>query len=55
MYIVVPSADTGHKAGLMPGVTLRRPGIRVGPGACGWAYLWVLALETGHTYETHQY
>jgi hypothetical protein len=38
--------DTGHK-GLMPGVTLRRPGIPVGPGACGPAYLWVPAL--GHT------
>eukprot|EP01043_Picozoa_sp_COSAG02_P096555 COSAG02_NODE_32837_length_509_cov_2.014634_1_plen_97_part_01 len=25
----------------MPGVTLRRPGIPVGPGAWDWAYLWV--------------
>ena len=34
--------DTGHKA--MPGVTLRRPDIPVGPGAWDWAYLWALAL-----------
>ena len=38
--------DTGHKA-LMPGVTLRRPGIPVGPGAWDRAHLWVPAL--GHT------
>eukprot|EP01043_Picozoa_sp_COSAG02_P009216 COSAG02_NODE_309_length_25051_cov_5.385460_9_plen_43_part_00 len=31
----------------MPGVTLRRPGIPVGPGAWDRAYLWVPAL--GHT------
>eukprot|EP01043_Picozoa_sp_COSAG02_P001194 COSAG02_NODE_24_length_52386_cov_726.042898_13_plen_152_part_00 len=31
--------DTGHK-GLMPGVTLRRPGIPVSPGAWDRAYLW---------------
>ena len=31
----------------MPGVTLRRPGIPVGPGAWDRAYLWVSAL--GHT------
>jgi hypothetical protein len=31
----------------MPGVTLRRPGIPVGPGAWDWAYLWVPALGLG--------
>jgi hypothetical protein len=46
--------------GLVPGVTLRRPGIPVGPGAWdraylwapgAWdrAYLWAPALGTGHT------
>eukprot|EP01043_Picozoa_sp_COSAG02_P063128 COSAG02_NODE_8872_length_2415_cov_22.702504_4_plen_100_part_01 len=42
----VGGCDTGHKA-LMPGVTLRRPGIPVGPGAWDWAYLWVPALGLG--------
>eukprot|EP01043_Picozoa_sp_COSAG02_P034126 COSAG02_NODE_2369_length_9049_cov_37.484358_4_plen_61_part_00 len=31
----------------MPGVSLRRPGMPVGPGAWDWAYLWVLALVRG--------